>query len=125
MNLHMVFHLLPEEGFSTRKSHIIIQNLTVHRCSGKNLSLSNKPYLDYQPVLCMWKNERLFKGTKWLHTFYYSVLHTCPSPSNPPPPPPPRFLDLYYSSYFKQFKQLGQHLLFLLIPYPCLHFLFQ
>ena len=43
-------------------------------------------------VLCMWKNERLFKGTKWLHTFYYSVLHTCPSPSNPPPPPPPAFL---------------------------------
>ena len=61
------------------------------------------------------------------HTFCYSILYACPYPSTPPPPHP-HFLGLYfflighYSSYF---KQPGQHPLFLLIPYPCLHFLFQ
>ena len=52
------------------------------------------------------------------HTFYLLYSPYMPLPL----PPPPRFLGLYYSTYF---KQLGQHLLFLLIPYPCLHFLFQ
>ena len=47
------------------------------------------------------------------HTFYYYIL----------PPLPPAFLVCI--TVVTYFKQLGQHLLFLLIPYPCMHFLFQ
>ena len=83
-------------------------------------------------VLCMWKNERQ-SGYQMLSfnagcTHLLLLYSLCmPLPLHPPPPPP-RFLGLCYvliSHYSSYFKQPGQHLLFLLIPYPCLHFLFQ
>ena len=39
------------------------------------------------------------------------------------PSPAPAFLVCI--TVVTYFKQLGQHLLFLLIPYPCMHFWFQ